>query len=80
MEIPIRLRQIIWFLAATWMFLVVAGFCVEAWKYIFYFDDDLEWLYFLGLSYEQNLPTWYSSTLLLLCAVLLVLISIRATP
>jgi hypothetical protein len=29
---------------------------------------------FLSLSYEQNLPTWYASSLLLVCALLLVAI------
>ena len=63
----------------VWLFLVIAGFCVEAWKYILYLDDSLAWLYFFGLSYEQNLPTWYSSSLLLLCAVQLCLVAIGST-
>jgi hypothetical protein len=31
------------------------------------------------LSYEQNLPTWYSSSLLLLCAVQLTFVALSAT-
>jgi predicted Co/Zn/Cd cation transporter (cation efflux family) len=35
----------------------------------------VEWLVaFFSLSYEQNLPTWYASSLLLACAVLLLAI------
>lgn len=30
-----------------------------------------ELIYFLGLSYEQNLPTWISSSLLFVCALMM---------
>ena len=36
-------------------------------------------LWFLSLSYEQNLPTWYASGLLLCCALALAAISREAT-
>ncbi len=79
MEIALSRRRLVQLLFTVWIFLVVAGFCVEAWKYILYFDDSYEWLYFFGLSYEQNLPTWYSASLLLLCAVQLTLAALDAT-
>ena len=76
MEICLSTKRLFRVLMAIWSCLVVAGFCVEAWKYVLYLDDSLDWLYFFGLSYEQNLPTWYSSSLLLLCAVQLFLIAL----
>lgn len=79
MEITLPFRRLVQSLVSVWVFLVIAGFCVEAWKYILYLDDSMDWLYFFGLSYEQNLPTWYSSSLLLLCAVQLALAALVAT-
>ena len=79
MEISLSIRRLIQPLVAVWAFFVISGFLVEAWKYILFFDDSYEWLYFFGLSYEQNLPTWYSSSLLLLCAVQLTLAALGAT-
>ena len=38
------------------------------------FGPDAAWAELLNLSYEVNLPTWYSSMLLLTCALLLLLI------
>ncbi len=52
-----------------------AGLGVELW------DESRSWpvprdtLAFFSLSYESNLPTWYSSSLLWICAVLLALIA-----
>jgi len=74
MRIELSFRRLQAVLVVIWVCLVVAGFSVEAWKYILYQDRN-EWVYLLGLSYEQNLPTWYSSSLLLLCSVLLWLIA-----
>ncbi len=59
--------------------LITAGLFVEIWKYVLYLDRSHWWIEFLGLSYEQNLPTWYSSSLLLLCAIQLTLISHAAS-
>jgi hypothetical protein len=61
-------------LVRIWMFLVVAGLSVEIWKYVFHLPK-VELVYFLGLSYEKNLPTWYVSCLLLICALQLVFIA-----
>lgn len=74
MRVEIRKRRLRLVLFSIWTLLVLAGFSAEAWKYILHRGKN-EWVYLLGLSYEQNLPTWYSSSLLLLCSVSLWLIS-----
>lgn len=74
MQIEISQRRLRYFLFSFWGFLAAAGFSVEAWKYILHRERN-EWVYLLGLSYEQNLPTWYSSSLLMICAVLLWLVA-----
>ena len=63
-------------LTLFWLFLFAGGLTAELWKAFVgrnTFEDIVE---FFGLSYEQNLPTWYSSSLLLLCAVCLLLIAL----
>ncbi len=67
-----RLRQR---LLLVWLLLTLAGLAVELAKSASGRTLKHELIYFLGLSYEQNLPTWYSSSLLLLCAVSLTLIA-----
>jgi hypothetical protein len=47
---------------------------VEYWKNILD-GARTDLVYFLGLGYEGNLPTWYSSTLLLLCSLQLAMIA-----
>ena len=61
-------------LLGIWGALTAAGLFVELWKYVF-FGPRTSWVRFLGLSYEQNLPTWYASSLLLICSIVLVLIA-----
>lgn len=62
-----RLRRI---LLAMWLFCTLAGLCVELWKYVL-LGGRGPITRFLGLSYEQNFPSWYSASLLLLCALVL---------
>jgi len=64
-------------LLAMWALLAAAGFAVEAWKYLLR-GSRQAWVYFFGLSYEANFPTWYSSCLLLLCSFHLGLIGLAA--
>ena len=64
-----------WLLRA-WVLLTVAGFLVEVFKHLLVALDLGRIVKFLGLSYEQNLPTWYSSSLLLLSAFHLGLIAL----
>ncbi len=70
-----RLKRI---LILVWAVLVFLGFGVEYWKYILD-GERTNLVYFLGLGYEGNLPTWYSSTLLLLCSLQLALIATAKT-
>ena len=70
-----RLKRV---LTLAWAVLVFAGFGVEYWKYILD-GERTNLVYFLGLGYEGNLPTWYSSTLLLLCSLQLALIATGQT-
>lgn len=74
MSINVSLRKLRICLVGMWAFNVVAGFCVEAWKYILRQPRN-SLVYFFGLSYEQNFPTWYVASLLLLCSVVLGLIA-----
>lgn len=63
-------RWLVW----IWAALTATGLFVEVWKYVLH-GGRTAWVRFLGLSYEQNLPTWYASSLLLICSVVLVLIA-----
>jgi hypothetical protein len=65
---PPRLRRA---LLAGWAGVVAAGFGVELIRYGLALTDVEGWVSLLSLSYERNLPTWYSASLLLLCAVVL---------
>lgn len=56
--------------------LVIAlGGLAEAWRAIRGPGDGDAYVSYFSLSYEQNVPTYYSSVLLLLCALLLALIA-----
>lgn len=60
----------LWLLSAL---VIAAGGVAEAWRVIR--GDGEGYVAYFSLSYEQNLPTYYSSVLLLLCALLLALIA-----
>lgn len=58
-------------LAGLVTFVLLAGLMAEAVKYLWPLQA-AEWpLGFLSLSYEHNLPTWFSSSLILLCGAML---------
>lgn len=40
-----------------------------------FYDDETMWIGFFSLSYENNLPTWFSCQLIFLCAAMLAMIS-----
>lgn len=62
-------------LVAAVLFLSLSGLAVELAQSIWPLQTDEMPLGFVSLSYEQNLPTWFSSHLILICAALLALIS-----
>lgn len=76
---PLRLsissKRIARALAAATAAVSIAGLIVEAIKPRYKLKDDRGVLPMLSLSYEQNLPTFYTVALLLLCALLLALIA-----
>lgn len=74
MTITVSIGGIKGVLLRIWMFLVAAGLSVELWKYVFHLPK-VKFVYFFGLSYEKNLPTWYVSCLLLVCALQLAFIA-----
>src|SRR5262245_53620487 len=54
-------------------FVVSAGLAAEVALSVFGLRKDEGWVPIFSLSYEQNVPTWYSSALLLVCSMLLAL-------
>jgi len=59
---------------------VAAGVAVEVWHHHAPDGAAGELVPLLSLSYEANLPTWYASSLLLCCALVLAAIAHRARP
>ena len=73
MPITIPLARINRFLALAWIVLTLAGLGVEVAHYGF--GQKSELIRLLSLSEEGNIPTWYSSSVLLCCFLLLALIA-----
>ena len=73
MPITIPLVRINRFLALALIALTLAGLGVEVARYGFEREGELTRL--LSLSHETNIPTWYSSSVLLCCSFLLALIA-----
>ncbi len=75
MALSFSLNRINWILGTLVVGLALAGLASEL--AIQVFDDD--WGFGLvplvNLQFEGNLPTWYSSTLLFVCAALLAVIA-----
>ena len=67
-----KLRRVLIWVPA---FLIFCGFCVEV-LFALGFEVPFLLVPFLSLSYEKNLPTWFSSCLLYSCSVLLALIAV----
>ena len=77
MPITIPLARINRFLALAWIALTLAGLGVEVARYGFGWESEIVRL--LSLSHETNIPTWYSSAVLLCCSLLLTLIAALKT-
>ncbi|MDH3598478.1 MAG: hypothetical protein OEU26_02425 [Candidatus Tectomicrobia bacterium] len=74
--IPYRaLKRVLFWL---WITVITAGLTVEVAFYGFGLDQDETWLALFSLSYEENVPTWYTVCLVLVAAWLLMLIAIGA--
>lgn len=70
-----RLRPI---LAGVMAVIVAAGVAVEVLRPVYHLKSQSGVVPLLSLSYEQNLPTFYSAALLLACSLLLALIALGA--
>jgi hypothetical protein len=77
MEIKFSLKKFTRCILLVWLLLVLGGLGVEVWKYVLD-GDRTSWVYFLGLSYERNLPTWYVACLHFSAALLLALAALSA--
>ncbi len=75
MNVEFSLRSIKRVLLVIWGLLVLAGLLAEGWRFVL--DERTPLSRFFSLSCEQNAPTWYSSSLLLCCALQLGLIATR---
>ncbi len=78
MQIRLSLKPLVWVLVLLAVALFAIGFFPQLAAYAGNLDEDSSWIFFFGLSQEHNVPSWYSSTLLLLCAVVLSLIGLGA--
>jgi hypothetical protein len=67
--IPLKKTQLL--LLAIWATLAAAGFTVEILHYSCTWESRPIWVETLSLSYEDNVPSWHSSSLLFACGVLL---------
>jgi hypothetical protein len=77
MKVVMPLHTVKRWLIMTWTILVTAGLLAEGWRHVLAERTPLS--RFFSLSCEQNAPTWYSSSLLLLCSVCLGLIAVATT-
>ena len=75
MRFAISLATVNRVLAVNFVCLCLAGVTAELAKQLLGVGKLYGLLPLVNLSYEGNLPTWYSSTLLLLCAVVLAVIA-----
>jgi hypothetical protein len=77
MQLLIPLQPFRRLLLAIWAVFAVTGFTVEILHYTFFLESRPLWVDVLSLSYEDNLPTWYSSLLLSSCGLMLACIWCR---
>lgn len=75
MEITLRPRTLRRALVACIGTVIYAGFWAEVW-YALELKDPWSLVAFLSLSYEANLPTWFSSSQLFACGLVLALIAL----
>ena len=78
MQLTIRSKSLRRLLVCSVALLIFAGFCAEIANAVLGLDETSEIVGFFSLSYEQNLPTWFSTCMLFACAVLLALIATGA--
>ncbi len=78
MDIVVSKTQLRPILAAVMAVIVAAGVAVEVLKPIYHLKSQSGIVPLLSLSYEHNLPTFYSAALLLGCSLLLSLIAAGA--
>jgi hypothetical protein len=76
-RITLRLRRIAAFLVIGWLLIVAAGFLAEYARYIV--GSKSQVVDYFSLSEEQNVPTWWSSSMLLACSVALAAITATKT-
>ncbi len=78
MDIVVSRTQLRPILAAVMAVIVAAGVAVEVLRPIYHWSSQSGIVPLLSLSYEHNLPTFYSAALLLGCSLLLSLIAAGA--
>jgi hypothetical protein len=76
MRVRIRLASLRRLLIGSLTALVFFGFWAEVWDDLIRLEDPWDLIEFFGLSYEENLPTWFVSVLLSGCATALALIAL----
>ncbi len=75
MPVTVSLARVNWALGVIFALLTLLGLASEILLSVYHEDWGYGLVPLLNLSYETNIPTWYSSALLLACAVLLALIT-----
>jgi hypothetical protein len=71
MELKVPLAGLQRLLFVNWAVIVAASYTVELLRHGLKIDNPGRWYAMLSLSYERNVPTWYSACVLLLCAAVL---------
>jgi hypothetical protein len=75
--VVVRPMRVVWLLAAAMVLLVLASVAGQVLKYFFGHDEVGGLVRLFYIDAEANLPTWYSTVTLLLCAVLLAAIALH---
>ena len=78
MDIVLSKAQLRPILAGVMAVIVAAGVAVEVLRPVYHLKTQSGLVPLLSLSYEQNLPTFYSAALLLACSLLLALVALGA--
>ena len=75
MQVNVPLISLKRVLVVAVVLLTIGGFAAEVAHNLLYLDDPFRLHRFFGLSYEHNLPTWFSTCLLFSSACVLALIA-----
>lgn len=75
MPLKFSLGRILWTLWSLFVLLALAGVASELSIYVFHDEWGFGLVPLVNLGFEGNIPTWYSSSLLLACAALLAIIA-----